>query len=60
MIRDGSYGINRNENDPLFRFMNDVVRPKLNISSDVVWGSQRQLVFDTLRVDFMKPVTEGS
>ncbi|XP_026315470.1 retinoid-inducible serine carboxypeptidase-like [Hyposmocoma kahamanoa] len=55
MIRDGSYMTSRN----LASFMNDVIRPKLNISNHVVWGQQSGAVFNTLNVDFMKPVTEG-
>lgn len=60
MIRDGSYGTNRDDEVDLNSFMNNVVKPKLNIPSSVIWGSQRNSVFDTLRTDFMKPVTEGS
>ncbi|GBP39205.1 Serine carboxypeptidase-like 51 [Eumeta japonica] len=41
-------------------FMNTVVREALGIiPQNVTWGSQSDDVFDTLRGDFMKPVTEG-
>lgn len=38
--------------------MNTVVKKALNIPENVTWSSTN--VFDTLRTDFMKPVTEGS
>ncbi|KAJ8730910.1 hypothetical protein PYW08_002323 [Mythimna loreyi] len=39
--------------------MNSLVKPALNIPQHVVWGSQSTPVFDYLRTDFMKPVTDG-
>lgn len=64
MIRDGSYRTNDEGDDEielnLNWFMNNVARPALKIPDSVVWGSQSGPVFDTLNVDFMKPVTEGS
>lgn len=54
-IRDGSREVwNLNS------LMNTVVKEALGIPGHVVWGSQSDHVFDYLRVDFMKPVTEGS
>ncbi|CAG4985684.1 unnamed protein product [Colias eurytheme] len=40
-------------------FMNTVIKEALNIPVNVTWGSQSSAVFDTLRGDFMKPVTDG-
>lgn len=44
----------------LDQFMNTVIKEALNIPEHVTWGGQRDPVFDTLREDFMKPVTAGS
>lgn len=38
--------------------MNNVVKPALGVPESVTWGGQSGPVFQTLRVDFMKPVTE--
>ncbi|XP_023936523.2 retinoid-inducible serine carboxypeptidase [Bicyclus anynana] len=58
MIRDMPYRSTRAELD-LNTLMNTKVKEALDIPDHVTWGSQRDDVFDTLRTDFMKPVTEG-
>lgn len=40
--------------------MNNDVKRALSIPDSVTWGSQSGAVFDYLRTDFMKPVTEES
>lgn len=42
---------------PLDYIMNNIVKSKLNLKA--TWGSQRQMVFDYLEGDFLKPVTHG-
>ncbi|XP_022815007.1 retinoid-inducible serine carboxypeptidase-like [Spodoptera litura] len=49
--REGEYDLNF--------LMNNLVKPALQIPEHVVWGALSNPVFDTLRVDFMKPVTDG-
>lgn len=44
------------EDDLIEALMNGAVKEALNLT--VNWGSQSGAVFSTLRVDFMKPVTE--
>ncbi|KAG6456653.1 hypothetical protein O3G_MSEX009850 [Manduca sexta] len=43
----------------LDNLMNTIVKEALGIPQNVTWGSQSGPVFDYLRDDFMKPVTEG-
>lgn len=59
MIRDGSRPARNGEWD-LNTLMNTVVKEALGIPEHVVWGSMSNPVFDVLRGDFMKPVTDGS
>lgn len=44
----------------LFQLMNTIVKQWLQIPEHVVWSSSSSPVFNTLRGDFMKPVTESS
>ncbi|XP_075974956.1 retinoid-inducible serine carboxypeptidase-like [Anticarsia gemmatalis] len=63
MIRNGPYFSNssytRQGEVNLYDLMNNEVKEALGIPSHVTWGSLSNAVFDTLREDFMKPVTEG-
>ncbi|XP_063389518.1 uncharacterized protein LOC134672158 [Cydia fagiglandana] len=60
MIRDMSYStMSRQEEYNLSELMNGPVKEALGIPAHVAWGSQANAVFDRLRGDFMKPVTEG-
>lgn len=59
MIRDGSRPAREGEWN-LDVLMNTVVKDALGIPEHVVWGSLSNDVFDVLREDFMKPVTDGS
>ncbi|XP_073949476.1 retinoid-inducible serine carboxypeptidase-like [Choristoneura fumiferana] len=61
MIRDLSFtSMTRQEEYNLNYLMNNPVKEALRIPAHVRWGSQSGRVFDMLRGDFMKPVTEGS
>lgn len=44
----------------LDQLMNTIVKQWLGIPEHVVWSSSSSPVFNTLRGDFMKPVTESS
>ncbi|XP_050674161.1 retinoid-inducible serine carboxypeptidase-like isoform X1 [Leptidea sinapis] len=57
MIRDMEYNPQRDMS--LETIMNTLVKPALGIPEHVVWQASSRIVFDTLRPDFMKPVTEG-
>ncbi|KAI8422471.1 hypothetical protein MSG28_006296 [Choristoneura fumiferana] len=60
MIRDLSFtSMTRQEEYNLNYLMNNPVKEALRIPAHVRWGSQSGRVFDMLRGDFMKPVTEG-
>uniref|UniRef100_A0A2A4K4T6 Retinoid-inducible serine carboxypeptidase n=1 Tax=Heliothis virescens TaxID=7102 RepID=A0A2A4K4T6_HELVI len=62
MIRDGSSEVSSptsQEKYSLDDLMNTLVKHALNIPDHVWWGNQSTAVFDYLRGDFMKPVTEG-
>ncbi|CAF4848862.1 unnamed protein product [Pieris macdunnoughi] len=59
MIMDISYGVPGRQQYDLRTLMNTQVKQALSIPEKVVWGSQADAVFDTLRTDFMKPVTDG-
>ncbi|XP_022124612.2 retinoid-inducible serine carboxypeptidase [Pieris rapae] len=59
MIRDISYGVPGRQEYDLGTLMNTQVKQALRIPEKVVWASQANNVFDTLRTDFMKPVTDG-
>lgn len=52
--------MSRNDEWDLDVLMNTVVKEALNIPTNVTWGGQSNAVFNYLRADFMKPVTEGS
>ncbi|CAD0199722.1 unnamed protein product [Chrysodeixis includens] len=54
-----SQGKARQEVINLNHFMNNDVRQALNIPDHVTWGNQSNAVFNYLRGDFMKPVTDG-
>lgn len=56
MMEDGSSS--KQHVYQLEELMNTLVKEALGIPAHVTWGSIG--VFDTLRVDFMKPVTKGS
>jgi len=61
MIRNSVYEVEpepEREIDLPF-LMNALVKPALNIPEHVEWARSARRVFDTLRVDFMKPVTDG-
>lgn len=63
MIFNKPYGMSaqdRQEVWDLDTLMNTLVKDALNIPANVTWGAQSNAVFNTLREDFMKPVTEGS
>lgn len=47
-----------NENDSLDQLMNGEIRKKLGIPSEVTWGNQSGMVFDSLKGDFMSPVID--
>ncbi|XP_039751582.1 retinoid-inducible serine carboxypeptidase-like [Pararge aegeria] len=57
MIRDMPYTSTRQQLN-LTTLMNTKVKEALRIPEKVVWESQRSDVYDKLRADFMKPVTE--
>ncbi|XP_045532548.1 retinoid-inducible serine carboxypeptidase-like [Pieris brassicae] len=59
MITDISYGAPGRQQYDLGTLMNTQVKQALRIPEKVVWASQANNVFDTLRTDFMKPVTDG-
>lgn len=65
MIRNAPYRtswqkITRQEEYDLDVLMNTDVKEALGIPANVTWGGQSGRVFDYLRGDFMKPVTDGS
>ncbi|XP_028034257.1 retinoid-inducible serine carboxypeptidase-like, partial [Bombyx mandarina] len=60
LIRDRPYmSPVRQDELNLNTLMNTQVKEALNIPNHVTWGSQSGNVFNMLREDFMKPVTEG-
>ncbi|XP_063822513.1 retinoid-inducible serine carboxypeptidase-like [Ostrinia nubilalis] len=60
MIHDNSHMADtKQEVVNLYQLMNNEVKQALNIPDHVTWGSLSNAVFDTLRTDFMKPVTDG-
>ncbi|CAH2108104.1 unnamed protein product [Euphydryas editha] len=59
MIRDGTYTASERQEWNLNELMNTKVKEWLQIPENVVWGSLSNAVFDYLRGDFMKPVTES-
>lgn len=46
------------DDDKLTKMMRVTVHEALNLTQNVIWGSQSGAVFDTLAGDFMKPVVE--
>ncbi|CAG9130065.1 unnamed protein product [Plutella xylostella] len=58
LITSRHYGASRQEWD-LYQLMNTQVAPALGVPAHVVWDSQSNAVFNYLRGDFMKPVTDG-
>lgn len=63
MIRDASSEPSSESRQTVYNLntlMNTLVKQALNIPAHVTWGSQSNAVFNYLRVDFMKPVTDGS
>ncbi|XP_028162281.1 retinoid-inducible serine carboxypeptidase-like isoform X2 [Ostrinia furnacalis] len=60
MIHDNSHMADtKQEVVNLYQLMNNEVKQALNIPDHVTWGSLSNAVFNTLRTDFMKPVTDG-
>ncbi|XP_026501053.2 retinoid-inducible serine carboxypeptidase-like [Vanessa tameamea] len=59
MIRDGHYTSPRSQEWNLNELMNTKVKEWLNIDRNITWGSLSNVVFNHLREDFMKPVTDG-
>ncbi|XP_046962822.1 retinoid-inducible serine carboxypeptidase-like [Vanessa cardui] len=59
MIRDGRYTSPRSQEWDLNQLMNTKVKEWLKIDSSITWGSLSNVVFNYLREDFMKPVTDG-
>lgn len=60
MIRNSVYEPEPGEQFNLAVLMNQHVKPALNIPEHIEWASSSRSVFDTLRGDFMKPVTDSS
>ncbi|XP_050561884.1 retinoid-inducible serine carboxypeptidase-like isoform X3 [Spodoptera frugiperda] len=59
MIRNSVYEPEPGQQFNLAVLMNQHVKPALNIPEHIEWASSSRSVFDTLRGDFMKPVTDG-
>ena len=57
MFRSVVRGVDADRDEILDDLMNGPVKQALGVPSNVVWGSQSSLVFNTLNGDFMKPVT---
>ncbi|CAG9578654.1 unnamed protein product [Danaus chrysippus] len=59
ILPDGFYGTSRRSRNTLNTLMNTRVKEALRIPTNVTWSASSNRVFNALRTDFMKPVTES-
>ncbi|CAG9578653.1 unnamed protein product [Danaus chrysippus] len=58
-LSDSFYGISRRSSTTLNTLMNTRVKEALRIPANVTWSASSNRVFNALRTDFLKPVTES-